>query len=284
MAISRMRNPMMAHGNRRCKTADVMTPEPLDSNTVRVRWLPVEASDAVCLSRWRGMLDAEEMARADRYHFASNRDTFTAAHALVRRMLSDATGLPTATWRYVTGKFGKPALAVDCPGGGLRFNISHTRGFVACAIAHDEVGVDVEASNRMTDFDIADRFFAPEEARLVKSAPPEGRACVFFRFWTLKEAFIKATGEGLRRPLDSFSFTFDPVRIAFHPEREGIPHQDEPAAWQFVECRPARDRPLALAIMRNTLRPLRLDVRAARPEEVAPTTWPVSPWPDGICS
>jgi 4'-phosphopantetheinyl transferase len=187
---------MMARGNRRCKTAGVMTPEPLDSDTVRVRWLSVEASDAVHLSLWRDMLDAEELARADRYHFVLDRDTFTAAHALARAMLSDATGLPTATWRYAKGEFGKPTLAVDCEGGGLRFNISHTRGFVACAIARDEVGVDVEASDRPTDFDIADRFFAPEEARLVKSAPPEGRACVFFRSWTLKRLSSRQPARG----------------------------------------------------------------------------------------
>jgi 4'-phosphopantetheinyl transferase len=240
-------------------------PEPLDSDTVRVRWLPVEASNAVHVPRWRRMLGAEELARADRYQFVSDRDTFTAAHALARRMLSDATGLPTTTWRYVTGQFGKPAISV---GGGLCFNISHTREFVACVIARDEVGVDVEASDRMTDFDIADRFFAPEEAQLVKFAPPEERAFRFFRFWTLKEAFIKATGEGLRRPLDSFSFMFDPVRIVFHPEREGTPRQDDPAAWQFAEYRPARERFLALAVQRCRLQPLRLDARAARPEEV----------------
>jgi 4'-phosphopantetheinyl transferase len=181
---------MMARRHRRCKTAGVMTPEPLDSDTVRLRWLSVQASDAVHLVRWRGMLDAEELGRADRYHFVSDRDIFTAAHALARAMLSDATGLPTTTWRYGKGEFGKPALAADCEGGGLCFNISHTRGFVACAIACDEVGVDVEASDWPTDFDVADRFFAPEEAQIVKSTPPEGRACVFFRFWTLKEAFI----------------------------------------------------------------------------------------------
>jgi 4'-phosphopantetheinyl transferase len=93
---------------------------------------------------------------------------------------------------------------------------------------------------------------------------------VFFRFWTLKEAFIKATGEGLTRPLDSFSFILDPVQIVFHPEREGAPRHDDPAAWQFAECRPAPDRPLTLATQRTRLRPLRLDARAARPEEVAP--------------
>jgi 4'-phosphopantetheinyl transferase len=244
--------------------------EPLDSDTVRVRWLLVEAGSAADLWRWRGMLDAMELARADSYHFASDRDTFTAAHALVRTMLSEATGLPTSSWRYVTGEFGKPALEADCAGSELHFNISHTRGFVACAIARDEVGVDVEASDRMTDFDIGDRFFAPEEAQLVRSAPSETRASIFFRFWTLKEAFIKATGEGLTRPLDSFSFAFDPVRIVFHPEREDILRQDNRAAWQFAECRPARDRPLAIAVRRKPLGPLRLDAREARPKEVAP--------------
>jgi 4'-phosphopantetheinyl transferase len=247
-----------------------MTPPQLDADTVRVRWLAAQATDTVDLSRWCAMLDADELARADRYRFASDRDTFIAAHALVRAMLSDATGLSTDTWRYVEGRFGKPALADECAGCGLRFNISHTRGFVACTVSRDEVGVDVEASDRRTDFDIADRFFAPEEARLVKAAPPERRACLFFRFWTLKEAFIKATGEGLRRPLDSFSFMFDPLRVEFHPERGDTPRRDDPAAWQFVEWRAAQDRPLALAVRRLRLRPLRLDIRAAQPDEVTP--------------
>ena len=242
----------------------------MDSDTVRVRWLAVESGDTVSLSLWHGMLNAEELARADRYRFASDRDTFIAVHALARAMLSDATGLPTATWRSVQSEFGKPALAADCASSGLRFNISRTRGCVACAIARDEVGVDVEASDRLMDFDIAKRFFAPEEARLVQSAPPDRRTSVFFRFWTLKEAFIKATGEGLRRPLDSFSFTFDPVRIVFHPERADTPRRDDPMAWQFAERRPARDRLLALAVQGTHLRPLRLDARAAQPEEVAP--------------
>ena len=167
---------MMARGNHQCKTAGVMTPERLDSDTVRVRWLPVGASDAAHLTRWRGMLDADELARADRYHFVSDRDTFIAAHALARAMLSDATGLPTAIWRYVTGEFGKPALAADCAGGGLRFNISHTRGFVACAIARDEVGVDVEASSSGEPISILPTVLRPGggAAREVRAAGGKG--------------------------------------------------------------------------------------------------------------
>ena len=259
----------MAPHCRRCKiAAAMMTPRPLDSDTVRVRWLAVDAEAAAHQPRWRAMLDADELAQADRYYFESDRAVYTAAHALARAMLSEATGLPTASWRYTKRAFGKPALAEACAGCGLRFNISHTHGFVACAIARDEVGVDVEASDRRTNFAIADRFFAPEEAQLVNAASGERQRILFFRFWTLKEAFIKATGEGLRRPLDSFSFSFDPLRVAFHPEREDTPRYDDPAGWQFFTRLAAPDRPLALAVRRDQALALRLDMGTATAGEV----------------
>lgn len=246
-----------------------MAAVPLDADTIRVRWLPVPA-DASHLARWRAMLDDEELGRADRFLFDEDRHTFTAAHALARAVLSEATGHPTDHWRYEKAPFGKPALHPGCAVGGLRFNISHTRGMVACALGwRDELGVDVEAADRRTDFRIADRFFAPEEARVVTVAAPEERARLFFRFWTLKEAFIKATGEGLRRPLDSFSFRLDPVRIAFHPEREDTPRRDDPAAWQFAEMLAAPERPVALAVRRPAARPIRLDAGPVRAEDVA---------------
>src|SRR3954447_6642825 len=102
----------------------------LDPQTVRVRWLVVEDEETPHLTRWRGMLEAEELTRADRYRFAADRNIYTAAHALVRFMLSEATGLPTSTWRYVAGEYGKPALAAEFSTWNLRFNISHTHGLV----------------------------------------------------------------------------------------------------------------------------------------------------------
>ena len=236
---------------------------PLDFDTVRVRWLATDARSQNDLPRWRAMLDEAELERAGRFRFAADREIFTAAHALMPAMLSEATGLPTASWRYVKHELGKPALAPDCAACGLRFNISHTRGVAVCTLAHDEIGVDVEASDRRVDFAIADRYFAPEEVQVLRSAPPERTAILFFRFWTLKEAFIKATGEGLQRPLDSFSFALDPVRITFHPQREGTPRRDDPAAWPFFECCAAPTRPIALAVKRPSSQPLRLDARAA---------------------
>ncbi len=213
------------------------------------------------------MLDDEEIARADRFRFAADRASFTAAHALLRVMLSEATGLPIGVWRYTAGRFGKPALAPGCGDVRLRFNISHTPGFVACAVAEEEVGIDVEAADRRVDLALADTAFAPEEAALLRSAPAAEQPGLFLRFWTLKEAFIKATGEGLARPLASFSFQLDPVRIRFHHDRHDATRRDHPDRWQFTEMQP-EGALVALAVERPVDEPVRFDARAARSDEI----------------
>jgi 4'-phosphopantetheinyl transferase len=250
----------------------VIVLNPLKTDTVRVRWLSVSSSDAADLSSWRRMLDDNERRRADRFHFAVDREAFTAAHALARGLLSEVTGKPPAAWLFSESEYGRPELASRCAIDGLRFNISHTRGLVACAVAYRDVGVDVESADRAADLDLADTVFAPEEVLVLKSAPPALQRGLFFRLWTLKEAFIKATGEGLNRPLDSFSFTLDPVRIRFHPERTRRSQSDDPAAWQFAEYRPSLHRHLALAVRRTESLPMRIDARPAGPEELASIT------------
>jgi 4'-phosphopantetheinyl transferase len=242
----------------------------LESHIVRVRWLAVEPKETPHLTRWRSMLDPEELARADRYRFVADRDVYTAAHALTRFMLSEATGLSTSTWRYVAGEFGKPALAAELSRWKLHFNVSHTHRLAACAIAWHDVGVDVERSDRTIDLGIARHYFAPEEVRILNSALPDQENKVFFRFWSLKEAFIKATGEGLRRPLDSFSFAFEPVRIAFHPERNDRPGRDDPAEWRFWELHPTNNCAAALAVRSTYLGCIRLDAGPARATDIKP--------------
>src|SRR5262249_29606741 len=152
----------------------------------------------------------------------------------------------------------------------LEFNISHTRGLVACVIARHEVGVDVEQSDRMIDLGIARHYFAPEEVRILSSAPRSQQAEIFFRFWSLKEAFIRATGEGLSRPLNSFSCCFEPVRIAFHPERNNRSARDDPTEWQFWEFLPTKGCVAALAVRTTCLGGIQLDEGPARATDIGP--------------
>ena len=236
---------------------------PLESDTVRVRWIEVDAEGDLRIPGWRELLDDKERARASRFRRVLDHNVFIAAHALLRSMLSEATGRPARGWRYAVGRHGKPRLADDCRDSGLHFNLTHTRGIAVCAIASNDVGVDIEVSDRRVDLAVADRFFAPPEILAIRTAPPERRAELFFRYWTLKEAFIKATGEGLSRNLASFSFTLDPVRIAFHPNAGSTQHNDNPCDWQFVERSPTGDSLLAVAVRRSAENPVGFDIRAA---------------------
>lgn len=237
---------------------------------IRVRWLPVGADSARHMARWRSMLDAEELARADRFMFDPDREIFTAAHALARTVLSEVTGRPTSWWRYAKGPSGKPHLAVGEDLDKLRFNISHTSGMVCCAVAWHEIGIDVEASDRRVDLAIADRFFAPEEVALLRAAVPAHQVTLFFRFWTLKEAFIKTTGEGLGRPLDSFSFAFDPLHVRFHPDRDEQRRDDDPALWRFWELTAGHRRPVALAVRTRFPARIVVDAQETVPDAVTP--------------
>jgi 4'-phosphopantetheinyl transferase len=165
-------------------------------------------------------------------------------------MLSEAADRPPASWDYITGRNGKPSLALERAEGALHFSITHTRGVVACAVCgHHEVGIDAEtAKGWRGDPEMISRELSPEETELVAAAPPNLRYEVFFRIWTLKESFVKATGEGLYRPLASFAFRLDPVEITFHPSAKAPDRLDDPAEWQFAEFRPEPRAYLAVTV------------------------------------
>jgi 4'-phosphopantetheinyl transferase len=132
----------------------------------------------------------------------------------------------------------------------LRFNISHTEGLIACAVTIGrEVGVDVEHIGRRLTHDIAGRFFAPREVNDLKALPDDQQHKVFFDYWTLKEAYIKARGFGLALPLGDFAFKLSPPappEITFEPSLD-----DDPATWQFFQDWPTPQHRLGLAVRRD---------------------------------
>jgi 4'-phosphopantetheinyl transferase len=237
---------------------------PLPEGTVAVWWTAVDAVGVDTLARWRGMLESDEQARADRFHFAQDREVFIAAHALKRKLLSWAGDSPPADWRFIVGQWGKPQIAPALGQARLHFSLSHTRGLVACAVSLDhEIGLDVEASDRAGDgLDIAGRFFAPAELTLLRAAAPDDRPELFARIWTLKEAYIKATGRGLSDfPLDCIAF--EPSGVKF-----GAALGDDPAHWQFAQWKPTSRHLLALALRRPSTAGMTLIKRAVTPHEL----------------
>jgi 4'-phosphopantetheinyl transferase len=161
------------------------------------------------LPEFSGFLSADERERAARFYFEKDRRRFTLCRGWLRCILAGRLDMQPGAVVFSQGAHGKPA--VDGP---WQFNLSHSGEWAVCAVARDlPVGVDIEAHRDMPDAaDLADRFFTPDEARLIRAgAPGEPR---FFTVWTRKEAFVKAAGTGLYTDLRSFTAGLDEEFIA----------------------------------------------------------------------
>lgn len=165
--------------------------------------------------RYLPLLDTEETAHYHRFYFDKDRQHYLAAHALLRLTLSRYAPVRPEEWRFERGPKGKPEIAADMGLPRLRFNLSHTQGLVACVVALDcQCGIDVEHARTMRDMHgVAEAVFSKAEIAWLRAQPEEKQAETFFTFWTLKEAYIKATGEGLSAPLQSISFDISQAEI-----------------------------------------------------------------------
>ena len=153
------------------------------------------------------LLQPDEIDRANRFHFEKDRKHFSVARGFLRVLLGRYLQRDPNVFEFSYGANGKPALA-----GSLRFNMSHSHGIALYAFTEGrEIGVDVEHIRAdFTSDDIARRFFSPFEVESLSGLPDDERVAGFFRCWTRKEAYIKATGRGLSQALDSFDVTLGP--------------------------------------------------------------------------
>jgi len=216
------------------------------SSVVDVTYHDTKSLDETSLDADVSLLSVGERARHARFVFAQDRRDFAAAHALLRRQLSMHAHVPPDALTFDATSEGKPYLSDRLISRGLAFNLSHTRGMVACAIGRDvDIGVDVESIDRTVDGrDIVARYFSSGEVRLLDDCDVADRPARFIELWTLKEAYIKAIGRGLSHPLDCFGFAFDGERgIRF------IPPPDVPATpWTFALLAPSVRHRLAIAV------------------------------------
>lgn len=160
--------------------------------------------DAALYELARKRVSAERREKAGRFAFEKDRRLCIGAGLLLNKALSDA-GVEPERAETVTDERGKPYLK----GGGVFFSLSHSGETVLCAVSPWELGCDIEELGD-ADIAIAKRFFHENECRRIFSPETaEKRRELFFRYWTLKESFLKATGEGLRLPLNSFEISLE---------------------------------------------------------------------------
>lgn len=191
------------------------------------------------------LLSSEEMLRAERFHFEKDRCSFIISHGVLRQRLGHYLGLKPQDIEYETGPHGKPSLSPVCGDRSLQFNMSHTHGIAVFAVTRNrQIGVDVERMDRkIKDRDeIAARFFSAQETEVYWSLPEQDRVEGFFNCWTRKESFIKARGDGLTCPLDSFQVTLRPGDQA----KLLAMQQGRAEDWSMVSLEPLTDYKAAI--------------------------------------
>ena len=189
------------------------------------------------LARFDPTLDDEERRRRDRFRTETLRRRFLAGRGSLRSILGAYLGCPAVEVAFAYGLHGKPRLA-DATAGvpPVEFNLAHSHGLALCAVTLGrEVGVDVEAVRAFDNSErIIDRFFSPREQADFLALPEADRLAAFFRGWSRKEAFLKATGTGLSTRLDSFDVTLGPVAALL---RVGDDPSEAPL-WSLLDLHP----------------------------------------------
>jgi len=191
-------------------------------------WSASLTLDPVILDKFNSALSGEERARAERFVFERDRDSFTAAHGILRDVLARYLKCAPGGVNYICGPDGKPAVSSPGSRHPLRFNLSHSHGIAVIAIADGrEIGVDVEKIRpEFAGLEIASRYFSVEEVEELRALPASLQAEGFFLCWTRKEAYVKALGEGLRFPLDSF-------RVSLSPGQPAELYKDDGPLWRI---------------------------------------------------
>lgn len=223
----------------------------LEANEIKV-WFASQHhfSDSMLLQRFRSWLSPLELQTLSRFRYPKDQHTYLLAHALLRATLARYSGVEPSALTFHTNLYNKPFISLPLTASDLHFNLSHTDGMVTLGLTRiGTVGIDVEPCVRNnTQLDIAEDVLSPEEYRDLYRISEHERYARFMRYWTLKEAFVKATGLGITSGLKNFMFDldFDP-----HPKIRFLTDSDFNACqWQFWQRKVGTDHFIAVACER----------------------------------
>ena len=183
--------------------------------------------------RERSVLSLDEIARATRFRFEQDRIHFVRCRSTLRSLIGSYLGLHAAEIRFEYLASGKPQIAAEQNPHRLQFNVSHSGDVALIAVCNEQnLGIDIEKVRYDVDtFSLAERFFSTRERAGLRALPDHLRVPGFFACWTRKEAFLKATGEGLSFSLADFSVTTYPDQ---DPELEEVRGNTEVRKQWFI--------------------------------------------------
>jgi 4'-phosphopantetheinyl transferase len=200
------------------------------------------------------VLSRDEEARAGRFRFERDRDRFIVGRGLLRTLLAVYLDGDPSRLKFDYGPNGKPALSEFARSHGVHFNLAHSEDLLLVAVTLTwEIGVDVERIRPFADAEgIARRFFSQREWEGLRSLTDAQKPPAFFRLWTRKEAWLKATGDGISDSLGQVEVSFlagEPARLLSLPGSPEVVHN-----WSLRELVPAPGFVGALAVPTQDMR------------------------------
>jgi 4'-phosphopantetheinyl transferase len=188
-----------------------MTSREGDNNRVDLWILPLSTQSVRPPSELAGssLLTEAEKNRYNHFKIDSKREEFLFSRLLLRFLLQKYSTFEPTDVEAVPDQMGRPFWKHSGERIPLYFSLSHTRKMICCALSFDaESGCDVEQVRpRKYERELTRKVFSKEEASFYQRLPDGEKREFFYRSWTLKEAFVKAMGKGLRIPFTSLSFT-----------------------------------------------------------------------------
>lgn len=174
-------------------------------------WRASLALPAARIRQLAQFLSDDERRRAEQFHVEGARRRFIAGRGQLRVLLSRYLTVSPDHLCFGYEASGKPHLEGPL-GGELCFNLSHSHDRVLYAVSWDRaVGVDLERLRPIVQMaSLAQRILSPRELIVFRSLPAQEREAAFFSCWTRKEAYVKARGDGLVRPLHQIDVSLAP--------------------------------------------------------------------------
>jgi len=193
-------------------------------------------------------LSADEQLRADRFRFEQHRQHFIIGRGVLRAILGRYMNIEPSQLQFCYSPHGKPALADADTTGMLQFNLSHSGGVALYAVACErQIGIDIERLRPFSELEqIAKRFFSNREYEELRALSPSQQHDAFFRYWTLKEAYVKATGQGLSLALNQFEVSLASRESAV-VLKTPVDSQ-EASHWSLKELSPGHGYVAAIAV------------------------------------
>ena len=163
-------------------------------------------------NRMKSSVSKTRIKKSSRYFHERDKNLSVGVEVLLNHAL-DKIGITNPV--FDIDKYGKPYLKNYSD---VHFNLSHSEGYVACAVSDSPVGVDIEYVTDI-DLNLAKQFFYGTEYEYVLNNNDQKKA--FFELWVLKESYMKMTGLGFRLALDEFCIEINDEIKLIHRENTG---------------------------------------------------------------